>query len=354
MSKNTAKRHVFNTRKQKVIKNARPLKADKPFIPMESLTALLCEIPVHDTTIAVSRRHAPELQVKIKSASMTVLASNFLSLDESHTSDTTSFFTEDIGCSMSDTHEDPATTELSSKKAIPDVFSRPILPPAYLPLYINKRSPKDMKPITSPKLPGYARPSTSLCYSRAANWATQGTLLGFTPAGTALRRLNSGRGDRALRYISSRYSRCPNSLVDVPSLNMAAENGDVVSGQQLDGAVKVGIVTASTQAVGTPIDVAEFLTYAETPVPESETPLASEASMLDIRADSEVTLCFEPESLLSIDPNFSESDYEAEDGIAVVRSKALSKTLHCPDNDIPREDLSRPKPHVKRAALHKV
>jgi hypothetical protein len=57
------------------------------------------------------------------SASMTVLASDSLSLDESHTSSTTPVFIEDIGCGTSDTHEDhTATTKSLNSKSVPNIF----------------------------------------------------------------------------------------------------------------------------------------------------------------------------------------------------------------------------------------
>jgi hypothetical protein len=253
MFKKANKSHVFNTRKQKVIKNARPLKAGKSFMSMESLEALLGEIPDSDTTRTVSGYYAPDLRAKITSASVTVLAPDSPgSCNKSHTSDTTSPSKVNIGYSSSAT-ESSSEVMLQAKpvprsKTVPDIFSRPILPPAFLPSYTNERSIVSIEPIIEAQVPAYARPSMSLWYRSAANSATQGTPFGLPPAGTALRRLNGGRGNLALHHTSPRRSRSsPNALARVSNLSMTAENDDVVREQPVVGVVQAGVITTTTR-----------------------------------------------------------------------------------------------------------
>jgi hypothetical protein len=371
MFKKANKSHVFNTRKQKVIKDARPLKVGKSFMSMESLMALLGEIPDSDTTRTVSGYHAPDLRAKITSASVTVLAPDSpRSCNKSHTSNTTSPSKLNIGYSSSTT-ESSSEVMLQAKpvprsKTVPDIFSRPTLPPAFLPSYTNERSIVSIEPIIEAQVPAYARPSMSSWYRSAANSATQGTPFGLPPAGTALRRLNGGRGNLALHHTSPRRNRSsPNALARVSNLSMTAENDDVVREQPVVGVVQAGVITTTTQAVGTLVYVADSTKSTDLPV----TPLS------DSNVDSEVKLWFEPEPFLPIDSDFSESEDEAEGDMAAVQMKPLSGTTTCsmsssippethssftyehlklPDKDICEEDPRVPKPHTKSATLRKI
>jgi hypothetical protein len=144
--------------------------------------ALLGEISDRDTTRAVGGCHAPDLRAKITSASVTVLAPNSpRSYNKSHTSDTTSPSKVDIGYSSSASSATESSSEvmLQAKpvprsKTVPDIFCRPILPPAFLPSNTNERSIASIKPNTEPQVPAYARPSMSSWYRSAANSAIQG------------------------------------------------------------------------------------------------------------------------------------------------------------------------------------
>jgi hypothetical protein len=203
-------------------------------------------------------------------------------------------------------------------------------------------------------------------YRSAANSATQGTPFGLPPAGTALRRLNGGRGNLALHHTSPRRNRSsPNALARVSNLSMTAENDDVVREQPVVGVVQAGVITTTTQAVGTFIYVADSTNSTDLPV----MPLSGS------NVDSEVKLWFEPEPCLPIDSDFSENEDETEGDMAAVQMKPLSGTTTCsmsssippethssltyehlklPEKDISEEDPSAPKLHTKSATLHKI
>jgi hypothetical protein len=344
--------------------------------------ARLHAIPSKKMTMAVANVQVGyELRAKITSASITVPSTpdtsslgwtssddEPFSLDHPETpyaSDMTNQSSVDISYNSNETiaaqsaTTKPSRTLITLPKATPSIFDRPVLPPAFLRSYTNDATPSTVEPSTGTQTPAYARPSMSSWYHSPANSTIRGTPNGLPPAGTALWRLSGSRGNRDSSYPSKRPCRSgPRTSACTPGLITTTENDGVSQLSSVRTVVAGVISTVSTSPVTTPMEAADDMKSTGPLSTSLESSLASDTSLLDSKAGEEVKQWFDPEPFLPIDPDFSESENEAEEDTVVPQPKPLREVSsserensHEFDEDVSGETLCAPKFRVERAAL---